>query len=170
MRNIVIYILLSIFAFPGWSAGVVKNYVPDAEAVGEARLTYIVWDVYDAVLYAPNGQWNEQEPFALKLKYLRNLHGQKIADRSAQEMRKIGLNDEVKLAAWHEQMREIFPDVNDGTELLGIYRPNAPTRFYKNNQQIGEIKDPEFGRWFFNIWLSKNTTEPEFRKKLLGVG
>ena len=146
----------------------VQDYLPNAQKVGEGRLTYMFWDVYDAKLYAPDGEWSQEKPFALTLHYLRSLDGDAIADRSIEEMRKQGYNDEVKLAAWHSQMRDIFPDVKNGTELTGLYAPNKATRFYKDGQLIGTVQDADFGRWFFNIWLSKKTTEPALRRQLLG--
>ena len=104
----------------------------------------------------------------MRLSYLRNLDGEKIADRSIEEMRAQGFNDEIKLAAWHTQIRRIFPDVNDGTTLSGVYTKNQETIFYKNGSEIGRIKDPEFGQAFFNIWLSTDTSEPDLRAQLLG--
>lgn len=142
--------------------------VPNADEVGSARLTYMVWDVYDATLYAPNGEWQQQCPFALRLTYLRNLNGADIADRSVQEMREQGFSDETQLATWHSQMREIFPDVNKGTSLTGICTPQGDTVFLRNGEKIGVIRDPNFSRHFFNIWLGERTSEPALRKKLLG--
>lgn len=146
----------------------IQSYVPEAKVTGQDRYTYMVFDVYDARLYAPEGQWKADGPYALSLSYLRRLKGEKIAERSAEEMRKQGMKDEVKLAAWYSQMKEIFPDVEKGTTLTGVHLPNKETRFYKNNERIGIIKDPAFGEWFFGIWLAQNTTAPTFRKNLIG--
>ena len=40
--------------------------------------------------------------------------------------------------------------------------------FYKDNTEIGRIKDPAFSVAFFNIWLGDKTSAPELRRKLLG--
>jgi hypothetical protein len=106
---------------------------------------------------------------ALKLSYLRTLRGRKIADRSIEEMRGIGITDEVKLAAWHTQMRNIFPDVQDGVSLTGVWTASGESIFFKNGQEIGRIKDPDFGKAFFDIWLSDKTSAPRLRQKLLGA-
>ena len=68
----------------------VNERVPNASVVGEARFTYYFWDVYDAVLYAPNGKW-PAERFALRLTYLRDFDGSEIAERSIKEMKSQGL-------------------------------------------------------------------------------
>ena len=147
----------------------IKDHVPDARLVGQGRLTVFLWDVYDAFLYAPGGQWRPDQPFALKLSYLRRLYGQKIAERSTIEMRGQDFKDEEKLALWDEQMRRFFPDVDEGTSLTGIYTADGRSLFFFDNQEIGIFDDPEFGRQFFGIWLNESTSEPDLRQQLLGA-
>jgi hypothetical protein len=169
MRKLIIFLLCSTLFTEAKAADVVKSHFPEASVVGSARLTYLFWDVYDATLYAPEGKWSSNQPFALRLDYLRSLDGEEIAKRSTKEIRQQGFNNEVKLAGWYSQMRTLFPDVNNGSTLTGMYRPNQPTRFYSGDTEIGVIHDPEFGKWFFGIWLSENTSEPAMRKKILGI-
>ena len=150
------------------AADYVQEYVPAAETVGEGRLSVFMWDVYDARLYAPDGEWNEGKPFALELSYLRDIEGQKIAERSIEEMRDLGHTDEVKLASWYEAMERIFPDVDEGMQITGIYTKSGDSIFMLNGQEIGRIRDAEFSKAFFDIWLSEKTSSPDLRKKLLG--
>ena len=65
-------------------------------------------------------------------------------------------------------MRALFPDVHKGDTLTGVYTRKGTTIFYKNGKKLETINDPEFGRAFFGIWLSENTSEPDLRKQLLG--
>ena len=168
MRSLCILLLSVLLLGTAHAETVVIKSVPEATSVGTGRLTYLFWDVYDATLYAPKGEWSREKPFALTLHYLRHLDGHAIADRSVQEMRQQGFDDEVRLATWHTQMQDIFPDVQDGTKLTGIFVPGGATEFYLGDQHIGAIHDPMFGQWFFNIWLSEYTSEPQLRRKLLG--
>ncbi len=138
------------------------------DLVGEARMEVLFWKVYDARLYAPGGSWSERTPFALSLTYLRDLQGDKIAERSIQEMRKQGFSDELTLARWYGELALIIPDVGDQNEIVGLADENAHTRFYLDGELIGEIKEPDFTRAFFAIWLGEKTSEPEFRDQLLG--
>ena len=147
----------------------IKSLVPGAQKVGEGRLTYVFWDVYDATLYAPQGQWRDNPPFALQLSYLRSLEGSKIADRAITEMREQGFDDEVRLATWHTQMRNIFPDVDQGVRLTGVYTQTGATIFYRNGAEIGSLSDPAFGQAFFGIWLDEKTSAPELRLQLIGI-
>ncbi len=170
MRNMIrsIAALAVLGISPAYALDVIGTYVPDAEKVGQGRLKVMLWDVYDAALFAPNGQWQQDQPFALKLSYLRDIEGKKIADRSAEEIRTQGFTDEVKLADWHAQMRAIFPNVSSGSDLTGVSTQSGETVFYSGEQEIGRITDPDFGQQFFNIWLSTKTSAPELRRKLLG--
>ncbi|MEM9468943.1 MAG: chalcone isomerase family protein [Pseudomonadota bacterium] len=143
--------------------------VPEPMPVGKGRLTWMFWDVYDVTLFAPKGQFEDEPPFALSLTYLRKLDGKEIADRSAEEMRRLGMNDEVKLATWHNQMRQIFPDVSKGKRLTGVYNRDKVSIFYEDGKEIGRIQDSEFGSYFFDIWLAKETKKPTLRAQLLGV-
>jgi hypothetical protein len=153
---------------PAYAGNYIRIFVPNAEKVGQGRLSVMLWDVYDAVLYAPEGRWQRDQPFALQLSYLRDIPGKKIADRSIEEIREQGFTDEVRLADWHAQMRSIFPDVHEGVSLTGVFTNTGETIFYEDDREIGRIKDPQFGRQFFNIWLSPQTSAPDLRRKLLG--
>ena len=159
---------LSSQGLSGAASDMIQQHVPDAKRVGAGRMRVWFWSVYDATLYAPDGKWRADRPYALKLDYLRALNGKAIADRSAEEIRKLGFKDELRLARWQAHMRNIFPDVDEGKSLIGIYHPKFGTSFYDGRRKIGHMPDREFGRWFFGIWLSKKTSAPDLRAQLLG--
>ena len=164
MRNLLLMILMLL---PAMAHAAVPG-VPDAQKRGTARMSVLLWNVYDATLFTPQAAaFSFDAPFALKLDYLMELEGDDIAQRSVEEMRDLGVNDEVKLAAWYSQMRSLFPDVQKDDSLTGIYKPNEATIFYQGETMLGQIRDPEFGRWFFGIWLRENTSDATFRRKLL---
>ena len=147
----------------------IQQYVPNAMLVGKGRFSYVFWDIYDARLYAPKGRWQANQPFALKLTYLRHLKGNKIADKSIEQMEKQGVTQAKKLKQWQTQMRQIFPNVEKGESLVGIRTKAGATIFLNNDHVIGAIDDPAFTRYFFNIWLAPNTSAPDLRKALLGL-
>jgi hypothetical protein len=39
--------------------------------------------------------------------------------------------------------------------------------FLLNGRPLGEVRDPDFARVFFGIWLSPRTSEPALREALL---
>lgn len=172
MRKLIMtagFLFLSLLGtpLPVQAEPALERYIPHAGPVGEGRLQHLLWDVYDATLYASEGSWSPDKPFALSLRYLRDIAGTEIADYSAKTIRAQGFEDEVRLAAWHSQMRQLFPDVKPGMTLTGIYRPGKPTIFLQDGEVIGSIQDENFGRRFFNIWLAEDTPAPELRRQLL---
>lgn len=147
----------------------IQTFVPAAKRVGEARMKYLTLDIYDAELFGPHGQWTKDEPFALRLTYLKSLSGHAIAERSIEEIRKQGFTDEVQLDKWHNQLCGIIPDVTSGASITGIRTAANHTLFFINDIQIGRIQDEKLTNLFFDIWLSSNTTAPRVREKLLGI-
>lgn len=163
-------VILGLFTpnFAKANTDILKPYFSEAEPVGTGRLTYMFWDVYDATLIAPKGVFADKKPFALKLKYLVDVKGQKISTLSIEEMKKQGFKDPQKLTSWEKEMTKIFPDMGSGTSIIGIRTKAGNAVFYKDNRHIGSIKDKEFAQKFFAIWLSPQTSEPELRAELLG--
>jgi len=144
-----------------------QSVLEQPQVVGQARLKVLLFNVYDATLYAPQGQFSLDSQFALSLRYLRAFEGGKIAQRSVEEMRKQGYANERKLALWLRQMTALFPDVQAGTELTAVRTRTGDAVFYRGLERIGQIKDPEFSQQFFNIWLGAKTSQPQMRKELL---
>jgi hypothetical protein len=170
MRHwIVISLMLCVFDVKSAMADLrtARIAVPDAELVGQGRLKFLFWNVFDASLYAPGGTWSWDEPFALSVTYLRDLSGESIVSKSISEMRDQGMTDEVALARWSKGMAAIFPDVDDTTTITGTVNEERHTVFYRNGGPIGTIRDPEFSRRFFDIWLGEETSLPELRTQLL---
>jgi hypothetical protein len=171
-RAMTVILMLSFLSF---NAGAQVSPVAlqvhfDAPAlVGKARLKVIFWDIYDASLIAPQGTFAKNKPFALELKYLRDFKGKEIASRSVDEMRNLGMSDEVKLAKWYQEMQDIFPNVKEGEMITGVVDAENVSHFYLNETPLGKVYDKEFSRWFFDIWLSEETSEPEMRRQLLGL-
>lgn len=150
----------------------VSDKVGDARAAGTARLRVFGFQIYDARLWALaefNASNYSASAFALEISYLRNFDNDAVADRSIKEMRKLGSMSEAQAAQWQTQMRKIFPDIAKGDKIVGIHTPGVGASFTFNGKPAGEIKDPEFARLFFGIWLSPQTSEPQMRRELLGL-
>lgn len=149
----------------------VSQSLSNARALGHARLVVYGFNIYDAKLWTEDGfsaASYAAQPFALELRYLRNFNGAMIAERSLKEMRRIGNVSDEKSAQWLEIMKKTFPDVKKGDQLIGIHRPDGTAIFLLNGKPIGEIRDEEFTRLFFGIWLSPKTSEPKMRNELIG--
>lgn len=137
---------------------------------GTARMRFFGFDIYDARLWVANGfsaRDFAQGPLVLELTYLRKLDGKAIAERSLQEMRRAGSFSAEQEQRWLAAMERAFPDVKAGDRLTGIHTPGVGARFWYNGQPHATVADPEFSRYFFGIWLSEATSEPQLRTKLL---
>ncbi|GGZ34408.1 hypothetical protein GCM10011273_21050 [Asticcacaulis endophyticus] len=145
----------------------ILKHVPEARKVGAGRYSHLGFDIFDATLYAPQSRYNAAGPFALKLEYLRNIKGKTITDNSVKEIQKQGVSAD-KLNRWRDQMAAIFPDVAKGASITGIRDASGHALFYSGDKLIGTIKDAEFSRAFFNIWLGPKAPQT-FRDKLLGA-
>ena len=145
--------------------------LPQAKLIGKARLKFWGFEVYDARLWAPAGFAPIRYgafPLALELAYLRDFKAQDIAERSLAEMRRSQPIGGDQAAQWRAEMLRVLPDVRKGDRLTGLHRPDEGATFWVNGQASGEIRDAEFSRLFFGIWLSPKTSELPLRAFLLG--
>jgi hypothetical protein len=142
---------------------------PELRLLGSGRMTWYGLHIYDVALWAPGQRFDFSSPFALAIRYTRDFKGKRIAERSAQEIERLGLDDREKLARWTAQMERIFPDVQAGDTLIGVHQPGVGAQFYHHERMAGRVDDPEFARAFFSIWLDPRTREPRLRERLIGV-
>jgi hypothetical protein len=145
--------------------------LPGARLRGQGRLTWFGLHVYDARLWsaATSGQDVQESPFALELEYARSLRGERIADRSIEEMARIGDFAADRGARWLATMKQLFPDIAPGDRLTGMQRTKIEAQFFHNGVMRGSIADADFTRLFFGIWLSPRTSAPGLREQLLGM-
>jgi Chalcone isomerase-like len=152
-------------------AQAVSALVPSAKPTTSSSLTWLGLKVYDAHLWTggqavESSNW-KQQPFVLELHYLRGLKGKAIAERSAQEMEKLGKGNAAQRAQWLELMAQKFPDVGKHDRLAGVHLPNRGAAFFFNDKLVGEITDPQFAEAFFSIWFDAKTSAPALRQSLL---
>ncbi len=147
--------------------------LPGARLQGRGQLRFLGLRVYDARLWVgaravDAADWSV--PLALELEYLRALDGPKIAERSLAEMRRQREIAPPQAERWLAAMTQAFPDVKAGDRLTGVKRPAEGARFFHNGRPTAELRDPEFARLFFGIWLAPQSSEPALRQSLLGSG
>ena len=136
-----------------------------AKLQGSGKLTWWGLHIYDASFYRA-GSFNSSE-FALDLQYHKSLSGLAIANRSAEEMRKLGV-PETQAQIWGKQLATFLPNVEPGQSLTAIYNPKQGTTFYFEGKPLAQIAGADFSKAFFGIWLDSKTTAPKLRDQLLG--
>ena len=149
---------------------VLADELSNARLAGQAKLSVLGFQIYDARLWvAPDfkGKTFSEHAFGLELAYLRAVSGEDIATRSLDEMRRFATLSPEQETQWLRQMRDVFPSVLKGDRLIGTNRPGIGAAFHFNGKLQGVIRDPEFARLFFGIWLFETTAKPAIRKDLL---
>lgn len=151
---------------------VVAAAIPGCRLAGRGSFSWWGFKVYDAALWVgPRGldpARLDAEPFALELRYARDLVGSRIADASTDLMARMDAGTPEQREAWRDRMRGVFPDVRAGDTLTGVYDPAAgATRFALDGAWIGAIPGRAFARAFFAIWLSDRSEDPALRRRLI---
>ncbi len=175
-RRALLAVLPTLVLTSAWGAGpaappeLVRD-LPGARLQGQGRLSFLGLHIYDARLWlgeAPlAADWTTQ-PLALELIYGRALKGDLIAERSIKEMKRQADFSDARAEQWLNGMKKLFPDVKEGDRITGLQLPGIGLRCFINGQLKGELRDTEFARLFFGIWLSDKTSEPALRDALLG--
>ncbi|MDH1701689.1 chalcone isomerase family protein [Comamonas terrigena] len=150
-----------------------RSALPASRLVGTGVLRFFGLRVYEARLWAAPGFVPEdyaRHPFALELVYDRKLEGAAIAERSIAEMRRVGSFTEAQARQWLALMQQAFPDVQPQDRLLGLNDGQGEVRFFHNGRQTALLRDADYARLFFGIWLAPQTSAPALRNALLGLG
>jgi hypothetical protein len=142
---------------------VAKN-ISQVEALGQGRMTYWGFTLYDAKLYT------SKEPkggIALDIQYLRKFEAKDLAKQTLEELKKLGIS-ETQRAEWADPLARAFKTVQVGDSITAIKKPQGSTQFFYNGQFVSEIFGESFSKAFFGIWLHPKTSAPQLRKVLLG--
>lgn len=139
--------------------------ISSAKLQGSGRLTWFGLHVYDAAFYRVGSL--SSPDFALNLRYQKSFSGISIANRSTEEMKRIGV-PEAQAVLWGRELTTFLPNVEPGQTLTAIYSPKQGTTFYHDGKQIAQVPGAEFSKAFFGIWLDPKTSAPKLRTELLG--
>lgn len=141
--------------------------LPGARVAGQGTFTWFGMKIYEARLWVGEAGYAPGQPFALELHYARSLSGARIAEASADQMAKTGGGSAAQRALWLDRMRDIFPDVKEGSRITGVFLPGGAVRFHLDAAPLGTIAEPGFAEAFAGIWLGPRSTAPRLRDALL---
>ena len=140
----------------------------DLQLVGQARLKFLFWSVYDSRLLSEDGQYRAgQRPLRLEIEYLLDIEADQLVERTASEWQAQGLRHEHQ-QQWLQTLATIWPDIRERDVIALELDDQGRSTFYRNGQKLGVLEDTDFGQHFLDIWLSPNTTRPELRLALTG--
>lgn len=136
--------------------------------LGSGEMRWLGLSIYHASLWTAATRFDDAEPFALVLRYSRDIPGSRLVATSLDELERLGTRDQEVLKRWRGWLVGVFPDVKTGESIVGVYLPLRGAAFYHQGRLTGEILDAEFARAFFAIWLDEQTRAPDLRARLLG--
>lgn len=146
---------------PAWA-----SFLPKAGEVGSGEFRWWGFLVYDATLYSPRGEYQPGDPFALSLKYARDISRDDIVEASLDQMRDLGYPVD-RHPEWKAQLDQVIENVKSGDTLTGVYTPGNGAVFFYNDKETGQVNE-SLAKAFFAIWLDPKTSEPKLRQALLG--
>jgi len=139
--------------------------------VGQGTMRWFGLALYDASLWTRDAEpWRPERPFALEIRYVRPIRGERLVAASLDEMARLGLADAARRETWRPLLARAFPSVEPGDTIVGLAEPDGRVAFYHRGALTAELRDADFARAFFAIWLDPRTREPGLRSSLLGIG
>lgn len=136
--------------------------------LGSGEMRWFGLSIYQASLWTGAARFDDSAPFALALRYSRDISGSRLVATSIDELKRLGTRDDATLKRWEALLESVFPDVKTGDLIVGVSLPARGALFYHQGRLTGEIADPQFARAFFAIWLDERTRAPDLRVRLLG--
>jgi hypothetical protein len=147
-----------------------RTFLRTPRLVGQQRLTYWGFDIYDASLWASTpfapDAWAKQT-LVLKLRYLRDFKGADIAQRSIDEMQGQRALTPAQLKSWSAVLQALIPNVRSGESITGVYQPDKGMQLLHQDRLLGELSDTELAQRFLGIWLAPETSQRQLRQQLL---
>lgn len=136
------------------------------EQVGSGQYSKFGFGIYQASLWAAEGNYDKRKAYALQLRYLRGLSKDTVVSAVMDDIRAQKMADVQTMNAWQQTLAGLLPAVHDGDELVGLFIPGKPSKLYLNGRQIGSINDMRLSEAFANIWLG-DVANPDLRAELL---
>ncbi|MBV1788169.1 chalcone isomerase family protein [Marinobacterium sp. D7] len=162
-RLTAVLLLLAVIASPAMGS-------VEYRLVGEARLSVLLWEIYDAQLFTPDGRYRGiNAPMLLRIHYLRAMERDDLIDATRDELQQIAPELPALVSAQNlERLSRIWPDKIRPGDSLSFELTATGGTFHFNEQPIGRIDDTRFARAFMAIWLADNSSYPRLSRRLRG--
>ena len=147
----------------------VDNQSTPMQQVGQASYKLGFWRIYDAALFAPDGEYDPDQPFALALTYNRSFKKDRIVDATFHEIARMTDVDQASLETLRAPLTDCFSDVVPGDRITGVRVTAEETHFFYNGEKRCALEEAGFSASFFNIWLGENSRNPKMTARLKGL-
>lgn len=161
MRNIVLFLVASLFLSAMAKPAEVSEFMPEATKLGETRYKKAIFKLYDATLWTAGEEFSWDEPFALSLQYLRSFSAERISNAAIIEMARLTNREEEEVENARAPLTACFADVEKGDVITGFSTGEDAATFFYNGAKRCDIAYPGFREAFFGIWLSEDSRDAE---------
>lgn len=139
------------------------------QQVGNCKLTWLWFDVYQAKFYTITGGYQiDQYPQLLHIQYLRDITAENLIEATIEQWQHLGFSDE-DIKKWQQSIRSLWPEINKNDQLSVKALNKNHVVFFYNQTFLNEIISTNFADAFLAIWLSPKTSKPKLRQQLLGI-
>ena len=145
---------------------ILKNYLSKQIVVGKANFKFLFWNMYDAKLITESGDYPSNN-FALILRYNKDFSKKSVVDETINQLEKQKTYNQQELEEVKALLNRAFREIKKNNKFIGIKNNNEAV-FYFENEKVLETNNTEFINHFFDIWLRKDSQNPEFTRNLLG--
>lgn len=163
----------------GYAQAGVKSPLPEVvklqwqgfEMIGQTTLKRFGLHIYDASFWMLDDKLTDfmtNNTCALSITYARNIRAKNLLSNTKKEWKRLGFAGQYPTEAWLEILKNLWPDVVKGDQLVVVTQPDGKTTFFNNQTSLGTIDDSDFGAAFLAIWLDENSRFKKNRKELLG--
>ncbi len=166
---LVAFFLIVANGFAAAQTVMIETFVPEAALVGEARFKVLLFPVYDASLYAPNGEFEKSGPLALVLNYVSDLKKERIVNTTVKTFERRQMGSPANIEKWRKIMAKHFSDVKKGDRIMIAFPDLQRVVFSTNGSQPTFVSDEGFAAAFKDLWLGDNVRNKGFQTKLLGL-
>ena len=122
--------------------------------------------MYDAKLITESGYYPSKK-FALILRYNKDFSKKSVVDETINQLEKQKTYNQQELEEVKALLNRAFREIKKNNKFIGIKNNNEAV-FYFENEKVLETNNTEFINHFFDIWLRKDSQDPEFTRNLLG--
>ena len=136
---------------------------------GSASVGFLLWQVFDADLWAPDGRFGWDAPLALSLIYRTDFSARELTDSTIEEMERIAGWQPERLAEFRSEIGPCMTDVGDGDRFTAASPEPDRIVLYLNGEQRCELTEAGLRRAYLGIWLSQNSRFPDESRKLIGL-
>src|ERR1700758_874703 len=87
-------------------------------AMGNGTYHKFGFSVYKITFWTTDGTWDRNKPYALEMRYVRDVSKGPLVDTVTDDFRDEQVADDVTIERWHQILVNILPDVQDGDTIV----------------------------------------------------